>query len=525
MMSNPYNQLDYPGHMRVQAHPRRLEAIAHLYGLTAPPVATCRLLEMGCGDGAHLIGIAAELPDVQCVGYDLAEAGLVAGNQAIARLGLKNISLHQGDIMELADKLGEFDYIVAHGLYSWVPPAVREGLLALCGRALTKNGVAFISYHVLPGGHMRRMLDEMLRYHVRNIDDPLAKVAAARQFSDTLSEWRPDNHPYAAVLHQERDRLTEMKDYSVFHDDLAEWNDPILVSDFAAHAARHGLSYLADADFTTNQPRQAPQALLDSLKGKSRLEREQYHDFWAQRVFRHTLLHRTEQPVLDNPNPAAVETMYVMGLMSCDSTDPAQLAGEARVVFRSEEQDPVVSITIAHPAFKAALLEIIRLWPEAVSFDAWVEAVRRTLTASGPSPYADMDPATLRAGLRGLALQGYTSGFLDLVVTPPRLTAHPGQKPRAYSLARLQAESAQDVMTLVGKQTKIEGALRCQLLRSLDGTRDRDQIVRELLPHCAPDRPDLPPELRNAPDLPAALSAFVDETISKLSRTALFQPE
>jgi hypothetical protein len=390
---------------------------------------------------------------------------------------------------------------------------------------LALNGVALISYHVLPGGHMRRMLDEMLRYHVRNLNDPLAKVAAARQFSDTLSEWRPDNHPYAAVLHQERDRLTELKDYSVFHDDLSPWNDPILVSDFAAHAAQYGLSYLADADFTTNQPRQAPQALLDTLKGKSRLEREQYHDFWAQRVFRHTLLHRTERLVLDDPDPAAVETMYAMGLMSCNTTDPVTLSGEAKVVFRSEERDPMVSITIAHPAFKAALLEIIRLWPEAVSFDAWVEAVRRMLTASGPGPYADMDPATLRAGLRGLALQGYTSGFLDLVVTPPHLTAHPGQKPRAYSLARLQTESVREVMTLVGKQTKIEGALRCRLLQSLDGTRDRNQIVQELLPHCAPDSPDLPPELRDAPDLPAALLAFVDETISKLSRMALFEPE
>ena len=524
-MSNPYNQLDYPGHMRVQAHPRRLEAIAHLYGLTAPPVATCRLLELGCGDGAHLIGIAAELPQVQCVGYDLAEAGILVGNQAIARLGLKNVSLHQGDIMELANKLGEFDYIVAHGLYSWVPPAVRDGLLALCGRVMAPKGVAFISFHVLPGGHMRRMLDEMLRYHVRNLEDPLEKVAAARKFSDTLSEWRPDQHPYAAVLHQERDRLTELKDYSVFHDDLAQWNDPILVSDFAAHAAQHGLSYLADADFSTNQPRQAPQALLDTLQGKSRLEREQYHDFWAQRVFRHTLLHRTGQRVLDDPDPAAVETMYVMGLMSCETSDPDQLVGEAKVIFRSEERDPVVSITIAHPALKAALLQIIKLWPEAIAFDAWVEAVRQALAASGPSPYADMDPAQLRAGLKGLALQGYTSGFLDLVVTPPRLTAHPGPQPRAYSLARLQAERAPAVMTLVGKQTNIEGALRRQLLQSLDGTRDRDQLVQELLPLCASDGPDLPPPLRQAADLPAALAAFVDETISDLSKLALFQPE
>jgi hypothetical protein len=256
------------------------------------------------------------------------------------------------------------------------------------------------------------MVDEMLRYHVRNLDDPLEKVAAARQFSNTLSEWRPDNHPYAAVLHQEMDRLAELKNYSVFHDDLSPWNDPILVSDFAAHAAQHGLSYLADADFTANQPRQAPQSLLDTLKGKSRLEREQYHDFWAQRVFRSTLLHRTEQPVLDDPDPQAVETMYVMGLMSCGTTDPIQLAGEAKVVFRSEQQDPVVSITIAHPALKAALLEIIKLWPEAIAFDAWVEAVQQALAAAGPGPYADMDPATLRAGLQGLALQGYTSGFL-----------------------------------------------------------------------------------------------------------------
>jgi tRNA G46 methylase TrmB len=72
---NPYDLLDYPGHTRPQAHPRRLQTIAWLHGLATPDLAACRVLELGCGDGLQLLWIAGKFPGSCCVGMDLAATG------------------------------------------------------------------------------------------------------------------------------------------------------------------------------------------------------------------------------------------------------------------------------------------------------------------------------------------------------------------------------------------------------------------------------------------------------------------
>ena len=38
----------------------------------------------------------------------------------VTQLGLSNVDLQAADIMDLPDAFGSFDYIIAHGLYSWV---------------------------------------------------------------------------------------------------------------------------------------------------------------------------------------------------------------------------------------------------------------------------------------------------------------------------------------------------------------------------------------------------------------------
>src|SRR5512135_3510527 len=140
---NPYNLVDYPGHARPQAHPRRMQTLARLFGLEAPAIEACRVLELGCGDGMHLISIATEFEAARCVGVDLAESGIDKGRHMARELGLHNVELHATDIMAVGPELGEFDYIVAHGVYSWVPVPVRDRLLAVCRANLAANGVAY----------------------------------------------------------------------------------------------------------------------------------------------------------------------------------------------------------------------------------------------------------------------------------------------------------------------------------------------------------------------------------------------
>src|SRR3954470_6442485 len=143
-----YDSVPYPGNVQPTTHPDRLAVGASLCGMRPPDVERCRVLELGCGDGANLIPIAHTLPGCTAVGIDLAMSAVEHARATAQALSLTNVSFHQADVLALPDDLGgPFDYIIAHGLYSWVPAAVRDALLVACGRLLAPDGVAYVSYN------------------------------------------------------------------------------------------------------------------------------------------------------------------------------------------------------------------------------------------------------------------------------------------------------------------------------------------------------------------------------------------
>ena len=146
----------------MQTHPDRLATVARLFGLAAAAPGACRVLELGCGDGGNLIPMALQLPRSEFTGIDLAGDAIHEGHVVVSALGLQNITLRQLDLMEAGPDLGEFDYIIAHGLYSWVPSEVRERLLRICRVNLAPSGVAYVSYNTYPGFHRREMFREMM---------------------------------------------------------------------------------------------------------------------------------------------------------------------------------------------------------------------------------------------------------------------------------------------------------------------------------------------------------------------------
>ena len=157
MAPTEYDLISYPAMPRQQTHPDRLAAVGKLFGMKPAPVERCRVLEIGCSDGGNLIPMACALPESRFVGLDLAAGPITEGKNAARDLKLDNLALHACDLREIDESWGEFDYILAHGLYSWVPPEVRERILSVCRERLSADGIAFISYNAYPGGHIRQI--------------------------------------------------------------------------------------------------------------------------------------------------------------------------------------------------------------------------------------------------------------------------------------------------------------------------------------------------------------------------------
>src|SRR3954447_23837863 len=179
-----YDTVAYPGHPFPQTHPNRLASLGRLYGLATPAPAGCRLLELGCGDGGNLLPMACGLPGARFVGVDISGQAIAAAPARAQAAGSEDVTFEQASLAAVAPAAGSFDYVIAHGVFSWVPEPIREALMALCGRALSEHGVAYISYNTLPGGHLRDVVRKILKAHVAEAQPPAQQLAAARELLD-----------------------------------------------------------------------------------------------------------------------------------------------------------------------------------------------------------------------------------------------------------------------------------------------------------------------------------------------------
>ncbi|MDX6720514.1 MAG: hypothetical protein QOJ63_2768, partial [Solirubrobacteraceae bacterium] len=223
-----YDTVPYPGSPFAQTHPDRLATHARLFGLDAPDPATCRLLEIGCGDGGNLLPMAHGLPEATFVGIDLSRDAITRARAQAAAIGVENASFAEVSLTAYEpDPLG-FDYVVAHGVYSWVDDGVRDALMALCARALSPNGIAYVSFNALPGGRLREIVRELLLAQLTDVGDPAPRLAEARRLLAWWStSWGQD--PELGTLSRMAATMSTESDALLFHDTLSPVNARVRV--------------------------------------------------------------------------------------------------------------------------------------------------------------------------------------------------------------------------------------------------------------------------------------------------------
>jgi methyltransferase-like protein len=437
--------------------------------MTPAAAPNCRVLELGCGDGGNLIPMALTLPASVFTGIDLAEPAVARGCALANTLGLENITLRHLDLMRAGPELGEFDYgvfdygvfdyIIAHGLYSWVPTEVRDQLLSLCRAHLAPQGVAYVSYNACPGFGRRRMFREMMLYRVRDVEDPIRRVEQAARFIGALAGCRPENDRAPVLFEEELNHLSDCEPWFLYHDDLADTNYAPYFHEFAAHAERHQLAYLGEADFLEMQDDIYPEPVIQALRrfaGDDVLVKEQYLDFIKGRRFRQTLLCRQEVALDRRPRP-----QQITGLHLASAARPVSAAPDLRDGVLAEFRGPrgaALQTDDAHA--KAALCRLSEIWPRSLSF-------HELLAVAGGEP----------APLGEILFQAYRAGLLEAYTNPPQFAANAGEQPAASPLARLQAQQGTLVTSLRHTMVELEDTTDRCLLLLLDGTRNRDALV------------------------------------------------
>ena len=274
-----------------------LESYARLLGLSPAPASTARILEIGSSYGGNLISQALFYPKATFTGIEIAPTQVSVGKTYIHQLGITNLNLLEGDVNESHDHLGTYDYIIAHGFYSWVDEETKDNFLRLCKEHLAENGILYMSYNTYPGWHKMDSVRALLEFANKDVDtlNHREKVRHGKTVASKLGalmlEYDTVKNQQASFLQSLRQTL-QKQDCYVGHDHLEPVNTPVYFHQCMDHMTEHGFTYLCDCDLNLSFPDVYDETLrtkLQDLAPHDPLAREQYIDFMLNTAFRKSL--------------------------------------------------------------------------------------------------------------------------------------------------------------------------------------------------------------------------------------------
>ncbi|WP_447750333.1 methyltransferase regulatory domain-containing protein [Pseudomonas nicosulfuronedens] len=350
--------------------------LAWLFGLEAPKVETARVLELGCADGGNLIPFATRHGRAKALGIDLSPQVIEGGVQRIKQLGLSNIRLHATELAHISAELGEFDYILCHGLYSHLSAQDRQAIARICKENLAPQGVAYVSYNTYPGWKGREMVRDALLLRSGGASEASQTLAEARGMFNFLQQWAHLGGGLLKGAVQECEPLcSDPGRLAAF---LEPSNTPCYFSDFVQRFERQGLAYLAEASpagmFLSNYPSEMQQALLEEC-GHSQVAIEQFFDILTNRSSRQTLLVHAEQAASIRYRMTAerLAKLHVSARFEC----------EEAVRLEDGEQHFLVAdgrrLSLNSAASKMAAYRLNEVWPRTQNLPALLGFVEQQL--------------------------------------------------------------------------------------------------------------------------------------------------
>ncbi|VVS97228.1 class I SAM-dependent methyltransferase [Erythrobacter sp. EC-HK427] len=434
-----YDAVEYPASSYPTTHPSHLAALAALHGLAAPDPQTCRVLEIAGGDGINLAAMAAGLPQAHFTSFDLSTAAVERGRRVVAAAGLTNVDIVLGDLLDWADGAeGQYDYIIAHGLYAWVPESVRAAMWRLVARVLAPEGIAFVSYNAQPGGYLRMAVRDMLLHALDGLEGD-ARMAKAHAVLQAYSTQREGERLTQQALRAVAEPMALKNDGSLFHDELGECYAPQSLVQMASAAGSHGLAFLNDA---------LPKMVTDGLPGEALDDAEvvraaQASDYEAVTFFHQSLFVREGRAPCRVVDPAAFGHLLAS----------AKLERKSATEFVHEEGP----FEIDDAAMADFLGEMAAAWPERLPLARFA------------------GDAEKQAGV----LELYQNGLVQLHAAPFPGTTAPGDAPEASALVRAQVALGAPILFSLDMRVVTMPPGPRHFLSLMDGTRSREQLAAD----------------------------------------------
>ncbi len=464
-----YEELPYISMPIHYTCPAALAGLAALYGLDAPAPETASVLELGCAGGGNIMPLAAHFPKATFIGIDISEAHVRTARSRIEGLGLKNIEIRKGDVAKLRFTKEKFDYIICHGVFSWVSKTAQKAILKICTERLTKNGLATISYNVFPGWHLRNVVRDLALFHSKQSDAPKVRADQVRRILKDLASTVSEADPYGLVIAHEAKRIAGLPSSYILGEFLAADNMPYYFEEFVEMAAAHRLSYVCEGDLAASTPenvsaKAAPR--IAGLAGDDPIIAQQYLDFYTGRTFRRSVLMRSQRAKDVRATPAAdrLRNLSISATLKAD-------AGESSEAVSAFKDERARTVKAKDPAVRLALARLADAYPSMLTLN-------EMLAPLGPlNPPRD---AASEARVLEVLFKLLASGRANVSAVPLRVGRIDQAKPKVWDVARAEAATGQPWVTSLTHHAVALNRGLSFLIPFIDGTRDRQGIVNQL---------------------------------------------
>ena len=501
-VARSYDAMPYVSVGVKQSQPNRLAAIAQIFGLSPKPLRQARVLEIGSAEGGNILPLALRFPKAEFVGIDISSVQIERGKQHVKALGLTNVRMECRSVTNLRPALGQFDFIICHGIYSWVERPVQEAIFNALKTFLAPQGIGFVSYNVLPGWRMKQPFSDAAHALVPQGLALVEKARAATELLSFLAKHSDATSSYGKALREVEGRLTQTRADYVAHEYLEDANTPCTLTEFLTRAGLAGLGYLGDAEISEMIPIGASPELQQEIltrSGGDQVAMEQLMDFIKGRPFRSTLLvhdHQAEQI----SRVLFAERLQGLHLQCHDHASIRIEAGQKLLTTNGIAPWPIPDLI-----YENILSRLIAAYPASLPFNELLVDLRDASAAL-------------------LALVMY--GVVDASSDPIEVANVLGAKPRAFPLAAHAALTGAEQTTNMLHGVVQLDPLMAHFLNVMDGTKTVAHLTGDFVQRCANGQFQLAKngrKLTSKNEIAKAAALQADEVMNSLVRLALIE--
>jgi SAM-dependent methyltransferase len=210
--------------------------------------------DLGCGQGVTATILAATHPKGVFHGIDAMPVHIDHARQLASAAAIPNLQFHAVDFAAAIDlELPQFDYIVAHGVYTWIDRDAQGALRRFIDRRLNQGGLVYLSYNTMPGWARDLPFHGLLREFGRTFSgDNLARFTAAAEIARILAGARVAALAESFIVKELHDRPEDYSPAYLVHEFMPAAWQPLYVTEVRRSMAMIGLEPVGSATLNEN---------------------------------------------------------------------------------------------------------------------------------------------------------------------------------------------------------------------------------------------------------------------------------